>query len=415
MSSAFEFKENEVKDLKNQLKVLEQSLESQKQTNISAKEAIKNKEKEIKDLKLVISRLEQSSANDKVSTSKKIDTFLKEISEKSQTIKNLSSQLKEINKLKHSCDKSENEILELKNQIIQNKKVIKENERIRLDEQNKCIEELKLKSEEITNLKEDLRLLQCTIKEKENKCLDLQNYVDEINFKNKTLVESEKELKLKIVDYITAHEKLQEIIEELREEKETVTKAMKIKIEESQLEIDKLNSVHKEILSQLNQDKLNKISEERSIESVIKDYNLLTEENAYLKKEKQKMHKLLQHVLNKFKIDFKNFKLFAQGQLTEWSLIFVNHIKQLKVQYSTQIKFYHKSLIETREKMVAFKKAYFVLKSDCAQSLEYFKVKVIEKYNEDVMNQMSYINEELKNKKLDLLKLHEEIDRKYNY
>lgn len=410
MSSAFEFKANEVKDLKNQLKVLEQHLESQKQTNISSEEVIKNKEKEIKDLKLVISRLEQNLTNDKVSTSKKIDTFLKEIGEKSQIIKNLSCQLKEIDKLKQCCNISENEILDLKNQIIQNKKCIKENERVRLDEQNKCIEELKLKSKEITNLKEDLQSLQCSIKENENKYLDLQNTVDKINLKNKTLEESEKELKLKIDDYMTSNEKLQETIKELQEEKETLSKALKMKIEE----FDKLNDVHKEVLSQLNQDKLNKISEERSIESVIKDYNLLTEENAYLKKEKQKVFKLVQDMLNKFKIDFKNLKMFAHDQLTEWSLTFVNHIRKLKLEYSTQIKLYNKSLTEIREKSVAFRKAYFILKSDCVQSLEYFKVKIIEKYNEDIMNQMSYINEELKNKKIDLLRLHEEIERKYN-
>lgn len=414
MSSAFEFKENEVKDLKNQLKVLEQRFESQKEANISIEEILKNKEKEIKNLKLNSSRLEQSLNNDKISTSKKIDTFLKEIGEKSQTIKSLLSQLKELNKLKQNNDKNENEIQDLKNQIVQNKKIIKENELIRLDEQNRCIEELKLKSEEIINLKEELNLLQCTVTEKEKNCLELQNYVDEINSLNKSLAESKDELKLKIVDYSTNNEKLQETIKELQKEKETAVKTMNIKIEKSQVEFNELNNKHKDILSQLNRDKLNKISEERSIECVIKDYNLLTEENAYLKKERQKMLKLLQDMLNKFKIDYNNFKLFAKKKLTDWSLIFVNHIKQLKSEYLIQIKLYHNNLIETKETLAEIKKAYFILKSDCIQNLEYFKVEIVEKYNKDVLNQFSQNYEELERRQMDLLKLHEEIDRKYN-
>lgn len=98
MSSAFEFKENEVKDLKNQVIVLEQHIELQKQTNVSTDVCLRTKEKEIKDLKLVISHLEQSLYDNEISASKKIDTFLKEIGEKSQTIKILTNQLKEMEK-----------------------------------------------------------------------------------------------------------------------------------------------------------------------------------------------------------------------------------------------------------------------------------------------------------------------------
>jgi len=162
MSSAFEFKENEVKELKNQLKALEQRCEVQEQTNISMKEVLRNKENNYKS---VISSLEQSLNDDKISASKKIDTFLKEISEKSQAIKNLTIKLKEMEKLKQDYEKNINEIHDLKNQILQSKKLVKENELIRVDEQNRCIEELKLKSEEISFLKDKLKLLQHTFKE----------------------------------------------------------------------------------------------------------------------------------------------------------------------------------------------------------------------------------------------------------
>jgi len=283
MSSAFESKENVVKELRNQLNILEQRFESLKQTNILEEENLKIKEKQIKDHELVIARLEQSLNDEKISKSKQIDTLLKEIGEKSQTIKNLSSQLKEINNLNQNYEK--HEIPDLKNQIVQTKKLLKENECIRIDEQNKCIEEFKLKFEEIFNLKKEIQLLQCTIKEKEKSCLDLHNCIDEINVKNNSLIKSEEELKMEIIDYIKSNEQLQNTIQKIQEEKEMVIKTLETKIEENQLEFDNLSKIHKEIVSQLNKDKMNKISEERSIESVIKDYNLLTEENAYLKKE----------------------------------------------------------------------------------------------------------------------------------
>jgi len=412
MSSVFESKENVVKELRSQLKILEQRFESLKQTNILEEENLKIKEKQIKDHELVISCLEQSLNDEKISKSKQIDTLLKEIGEKSQTIKDLSSQLKEINNLKQNYEK--HEIPDLKNQIVQTKKLLKENECIRIDEQNKCIEEFKLKFEEIFNLKKEIQLLQCTIKEKEKSCLDLHNCIDEINVKNNSLIKSEEELKMQIIDYIKSNEQLQNTIQKIQEEKEMVIKTLETKIEENQLEFDNLSKIHKEIVSQLNKDKMNKISEERSIESVIKDYNLLTEENAYLKKERQKILQMFQDMFKTFKNDFENLKLYAKEQLTEWALIFLKHKKQLKADFSTQIKLYHHNLINTKEKLESIKKAYFLLKSNCIQNLEYFKIEVIEKYNTDVMVQISQNNVELERKKIDLLRLHEEIDCKSN-
>lgn len=415
MSSAFEFKENEVKELKTQLKVLEQRFELQKQTQLSTEEVLNNKEKEIKDLKLVISNLEQNLNDDKVSTSKKIDTFLKEIGEKSQIIKSLSIKVKEMDKLKQDCEKNENCILDLKSQINQTKKIMKENELIRVDEQNKCIAELKLKSEKISNLNEELQLLRCTLDEKEKKLLDLQNYVDDMNLKNNFLKETDEKLKLELLDYKKFNDELQESIKLIENEKDNIIKTLKIKIEENQLEFDNLNKSHKEMLSQLNQEKLNKISEERSIESVIKDYNLLTEENAYLKKERQKTLQTIQDLLKKFKIDFENLKSFAKEQLANWSLIFVKQMTQLKAEYSAQNKLYQDNLIVTKRKLEAIQNAYFMLKSDCIQSLECFKTEVIVKYYEDILVQLFQNNKELEKSKIDLLKLQEEIDRKYNY
>ncbi|XP_025419297.1 golgin subfamily A member 4-like isoform X2 [Sipha flava] len=410
MSLAFEFKENELKELRNQVKVLEQRLEVQKETDISIENVLKNKEKEISDLKLVISRLEQCLNDDKVSNSKKIDTFLKEIGEKSQTIKNLTNKLKEMDKFKQDYEKNENEILDLKNQIIQTKKTIKENELLRVKEQNKCIEELKLKSLEVSNLKEELKLLQCTLKENEIKCLNLQKKYDEIKFKNTNLIKSEEEYKLEINNHKKLNETLQQSIQLIKNEKEMITEVMQLKIEENKLEYDKLNKLHKDMLSQLNQEKLNKISEERSIESVIKDYNLLTEENAYLKKERQKMLQTFLDMLKKFKIDFENLKSFVKEQLAEWSLKFVEHVKQLKTEYSTQIKLYHNNFIETKQKVRAIQEAFLAVKLDCIQNLEYFKIEIIEKCNKDVMNKLYQNNEELGKTKLDLVKLQKEID-----
>lgn len=409
MSSAFEFKENQVKELKNQLKAFEQRFEEQEQKNVSIKEVFKTNEN---NLKLVISSLEQSLNDDKISSSKKIDTFLKEISEKSQVIKNLTVKLKEMEKFKRDNEQNENELLDLKSQIVQTKKLLKQNELTRVDEQNRCIEELKMKSEEISNLKDKLKLLQSTFKETEKNSLDLQNQIDEINFKNKSLMESEEELKMTIFNYKKSNDELQDTIKLLQNEKDVVVKTMKTKIEENQLEFEKLNNLNKEMLCQLNQDKLVKISEERSIESVIKDYNLLTEENAYLKKERQKMLHTFQDMLKKIKVDFGNLKSFAKKQLTDWSLIFVKHIKQLKSEYSSKIKLYHNNLTETKQKLEAIQKAYSILKYECVQSLEYFKVEIIEKYNEDVMILISQNNKELEKRKMDLFRLQEEIESK---
>lgn len=408
MSSAFKFKENEVKELKNQVKDLEQL----KQSSISLEENLKTKEKEIKDFKLVISRLEHSLNEDKISTSKKIDTFLKEIGEKSQTIKKLTSQLKEMEILRKDYDMNKNEILDLKNQIVQSKKLMKEYELSRVDEQNRCIEELKLKSKEVSNLNQEVQSLQSTLKDNEKKCLDLQNYINEMNLKSNSLTESEGELKLKIIDYKKSNEELHDTIKLIKKENESVIKTMKIQLEENQLEFIKLNKVHQEMLSQLNEDKFNKISEERNIESVIKDFNLLTEENAFLKKERQKMLQTFHDMLNKWKMDFENLKSFVKEQLTEWSLLFIKQIKQLKAEYSTQITFYHSNLIETKEKLKSIQKAYTVLKSECVQSLEYFKIEIIEKYNENIITEVNNNNEELEKRKMDLVKLQEEIDRK---
>lgn len=415
MSSAFEFKENEVKELKNQLTDLEQRYESQLQKHFSIEEVLKNKEEEIKNFKLIISRLEQSLNDDKISTSKKIDTFLKEIGEKSQIIKNLTSKVKEMDKLKQDCERNENYILELKKQINQTKKNMKDNEIIRVDEQNKCIAELKLKSEKISNLNEELNLLQRTLNEKEKMLLDFQNNIDKINLENNSLKESDEKLKLELLEYKSSNDDLQKTIKLIQNEKEMIIENLKKKNEENQLEFDKLNKAHKDILSQLNQDKLNKISEERSIESVIKDYNLLTEENAFLKKERQKILQIVQELLKKIKIDFENLKSFTTEQLGVWSILFVKHMTQLKAEYSVQIKFYHDNLINTKVKLETIKNAYFVLKSDCIKSLESFKTEVIMKCNEDILIRLFQNNEEFEKSKMDLLKLQEEIERMYYY
>ncbi|XP_025195435.1 golgin subfamily A member 4-like isoform X2 [Melanaphis sacchari] len=407
MSSAFEFKENEVKELKNQLKAFEKRFEVQEQKNISIEEALKNNENSYK---LVISNLEQSLNDNKISSAKKIDTFLKEIGEKSQEIKNLTFKLKEMEKLKHEYEKNKNEIHDLKNQIIQSKKLVKENELIRVDEQNRCIEELKLKSEEISNLKDKLKLLQFTIKENDKKNLDLQNHIDEINFKNKSLIESEEELKVTILNYKKSNDELQDTIKLIQKEKETIINTMKTKIDENQLEIEKLNNLNKDMLCQLNQDKLIQISEERNIESVIKDYNLLTEENAYLKKERQKMLQTFQDLLKKIKVDFVNLKSFTEEQLTDCSFIFVKHIKHLKSEFSFKIKSYHNNLTETKQKLEVIQKAYLILKFDCVRSLDCFKNEIIEKFNEDVLFLISQNNKELEKRKIDLLRLQKEID-----
>ncbi|XP_060835681.1 golgin subfamily A member 4-like isoform X1 [Rhopalosiphum padi] len=407
MSSAFEFKENEVKELRNKLKTFEQRFEAQEQKNISNEEVLKNNEN---NYKLVISNLEQSLNDNKISSSKKIDTFLKEIGEKSQVIKNLTVKLKEMEKLKQDYEKNKNEIQDLKSQIVQTKKLVKENELIRVDEQNRCIEELKLKSEEISNLKDKLKLLQNTFKENEKKNLDLQNHIDEISFKNKSLIESEEELKVTIFNYKKSNDELQDTIKLLQKEKQKIIDTMKSKMDENQLEIEKLNNLNKEMLCQLNQDKLIQISEERSIESVIKDYNLLTEENAYLKKERQKMLQTFQDMLKKIKVDFGNLKSFAEEQLTECSFILVKHINHLKAEFSSKIKLYHNNLTETKQKLEIIQKAYLILKSDCVQNLDYFKIEIIEKYNEDVLFLLSQNNKELEKRKIDLLRLQEEID-----
>ncbi|KAL4143806.1 hypothetical protein QTP88_006085 [Uroleucon formosanum] len=406
MSSVFEFKENEVKELKNQLKAFEQRCEVQEQKYISLEEVLKNKENNYKS---IISSLEQNLNDNEISSSKKIDTFLKEIGEKSQIIKNLTVKLKEMEKVKQDNEKNINEIHDLKNQILQSKKLVKENELIRVDEQNRCIEELKLKSEEISYFKDKLELLQRTFKENEKKNLDLQTHVDEISFKNKRLMESEEELKMTIFNYKKSNDELQDTIKLLQKEKEIVTNTMKTKMNENQLEIEKLNNLNKEMLCQLNQDKLIKISEERSIESVIKDYNLLTEENAYLKKERQKIVQSFQDMLKKIKVDYGNLKSFAEEQLKEYSLIFVKHIKHLKAEYSSKIKFYHKNMTETKQKLEVIQNAYLILKSDCVQSLDCFKIE-IEKYNEGIMLLISQNNNKLEKRNIDLLKLQEEIE-----
>lgn len=415
MSSAFEYKENEIKELRNQLKLFEQRFESQKQTNISTEEVLKSKENKIKDLKGVINRLEQSLNDDKISTSKKIDTFLKEIGEKSQTIKNLTNKLKETDKLQQDYKKNENEIINLKSQLLQTKQMLENIQLTNLNDQNKFVEEIKQKSEEVLYLKNELQILQCTLKENEKKCLELQSCVDEINLKNTSLLESEKELKEKHVDYKKSVEELQNTIKNVQNEKDMNSKMMKLKLDENQLKLDELNKLYQEMVSQFNQEKLNKISGERSIESVIKDYNLLTEENAYLKKERQNIVLAFQDMIKKIKVDFENFKSFTKDQLSELSLIFMRYIKQLKADYSSHIKFYHNNLVETKEKLGFIQKAYSTLKSDCIKNLEYFKVEIIEKYNQDIILRVFLNNEELEKREMDFLKLQEEINRKLNF
>lgn len=405
MSSAFEYKENEVKELRSQLRLTELECEQQKQTNLQVQETLKSKEKKIKNLEVVISRLEQNLNNDKVSTSKKIDTFLKEIADKSQTIKNLTNQLKEIDKLHQGSEKNENEIINLKNEIMQTKKILDEKELTYADNCNRYEKEIKLKSEK-------LAILQSTLQENEKKLLNLQDNIDAINLKNNNLIESEKELKMKNFENEKSIEELKDTITSVQNEKEMDIKNMKLSMEKNQLEFDELNKLHKEMLSKLNQDKLNQISEERNTESLMKDFNLLTEENAYLKKERQKILQNFHDIQKKLKTDYESLKSVAKEQLAEWSLVFVKCIKQLKAEYTTKIKLYHNNLIETNEKLGLVQKAYFALKSDCIQSLECFNNEIFGKYNDTVMMKVLQFNEELEKRKVDLHRLQEEIYRK---
>lgn len=100
-----------------------------------------------------------------------IDSYSKEIGEKSQTIQRLTSELKKMGELEQNYKRLEIKMLDLNRKIVQNENIIEKNELNRLAEKNKYLEELKLKSEEIRNLKENLLSLESISNEKKNELL----------------------------------------------------------------------------------------------------------------------------------------------------------------------------------------------------------------------------------------------------
>jgi len=163
---------------------------------------LKNKENKIKDLQSRISFFEYSLNKDKISTSKRIDTYLKEIEEKSQTIQQLTRQLEKMSGLKQNYEQMENEILNLNKQIVQNKNMIKENELNHLAEKNIYLEGLKSKSEEISTLKEKLILLERIVQDRKTNFFDVQSQVGDTDLKKSCVIESEEELKCTLYEYM---------------------------------------------------------------------------------------------------------------------------------------------------------------------------------------------------------------------
>lgn len=201
MTLTSKLKTKEMNNLRNQLIVNDFEQQMSKANN-AVEDILKTKDKKIKNYKLIITFLEKSFNKHKILSSKKIDTYLKDIEEKSQTIQNLMSQLEEINKRKLVYEAYKNEILNLKKKIVQHKEVIEENKLILLNERNKYSEELKLKSDEISDLNEKLRLLQCTEKEKETSRIDNQDRANHICLKNSCCNDSQEELKNILYDYM---------------------------------------------------------------------------------------------------------------------------------------------------------------------------------------------------------------------
>lgn len=196
-----EFKKKSIEDLKNQ--IVEENLKKQiHKSNTPIEKVLKNKENKIKDLQSRISFFEYSLNKDKIFTSKKIDTYLKEIKEKSQKIQQLTSQLEKMSELKQNYEQMENEILSLNKQMVQNQNMIKENELNYLAEKNMYLEGLKSKSEEISNLREKLLLLERIVQDRKTNCFDVQIQVGNTDLKKSCLIGSEKELKYTLYEYM---------------------------------------------------------------------------------------------------------------------------------------------------------------------------------------------------------------------
>lgn len=191
----------EMNILRNQL-IVNDFEQQMSKTNNSVEDILKAKDKKIKNHKLIITFLEKSFNKHKILSSKKIDTCLKDIEEKSQMIQNLTTQLEEINKNKLVYEACKNEVLNLKKQIVQHKELIEENKLILLNERNKYSEELKLKSDEISDLNEKLRLLQCIEKERETSRIDNQDHANDICLKNSCYNESQEDLKNILYEYM---------------------------------------------------------------------------------------------------------------------------------------------------------------------------------------------------------------------
>lgn len=201
MTLTSKLKTKEMNNLRDQLIVNDFEQQMSKANN-SVEDILKAKDKKIKNHKLIIAFLEKSFNKHKILSSIKIDTYLKDIEEKSQTIQNLMSQLEEINKSKLVYEECKTVILNLKKQIVQHKEVIEENKLILLNERNKYSEELKLKSDEISGLNEKLRLLQCTEKERESSRIDDQDRANDICLKNSSHNESQEELRDTLYEYM---------------------------------------------------------------------------------------------------------------------------------------------------------------------------------------------------------------------
>ncbi|XP_050436098.1 putative leucine-rich repeat-containing protein DDB_G0290503 isoform X2 [Adelges cooleyi] len=394
----------QVKELFDEIKVKDEQLNVIQLNNKDQETIMNNK---ICKLEKIIENLEQQV--------NKKNNIIKEI----QIVENhLKDQAKEIDNEKNHL---ESEIIILREKVKKNDSLVHQlqeeinvmnqlNEKAKKSTRNHS-NELKQKEDEIDKLKEEVKMLNNSINE--NKCSysNLINELENLKAKNKSLIESEKDLKSQIVEHDNSNKRLQEIIKVVQEEKEQEAKTMKKMIEQNQFEFDHLNSLHKEMLSQLNQDKLNKISEERSIESVVKDFSLLTEENSYLKKERQKVLLMVHEMIKTIKYDFKNLKSYVFNQFTEWSLLFVSFSNQINADLKNNVQYYNDNLEKSRKQNTSVQNAYCQLKTDCLDLIDYFNKDVLDKYNEDVMKRLCKYNEKLEEKSNNVVKLQEEFDR----
>ncbi|XP_050532847.1 golgin subfamily A member 4 isoform X2 [Daktulosphaira vitifoliae] len=406
MALLFKQKENKVKELEKKIELLEQQLE----VNSKLNKEYNYKDKEVEKLKSELALLEQNLNDEKLSSTKKIDTFIKEIGEKSQIIKKLSLDLKDFSKNKIDNEKSEKQVLNLRNDINRIQKLLDDKSVIISSLEKQCINIDELKSEQLHQLNEKIKHLEEKCIEKKNLTSNLKNEMGELKLKNNFLKKSEEELKLQIIEHDKSNKKLQEIIKVVQDEKEQETNTMKKMIEQNQREFDNLNSLHKEMLTQLNQDKFNKISEERTIESVVRDFSLLIEENSFLKKERQKMILVVQDILKNTKKDVFNLKSYVFNQLTEWFSIFERDIIGLKSEYSKNIKYFNDNLEDSRDKIVLIKKSFHILKTDFAQIINLFNNNVLEKSIENIITEVYKYNEKLEKKKHELIELQKEFD-----